>query len=86
MNDFIGNALAALFDKFKAKNPKIAAVLIIVLIMLIAGLENGLAGMVGLGHLAEVILKWASMILLGLQGSRTTAILYGKNELRPEGS
>lgn len=85
-NDFIMDLLARLFDKFKAKNPKIAAIIILVLIMLLAGLQNGLAEAVGLPNLGATAVQWVSIVLLALQGSRTTAVLYGDNKNRPEGS
>lgn len=76
MNDFITKLLAQLFDAFKAKNPKVAAVLILVLVTLINFAEQGtMLGLLSLPQWAAETVKWVSLILLGIMGSRTSQIL-----------
>lgn len=74
--DFINEILAKLFDSFKAKNPKIAAIVILVLGVLMWAANNGLSDLIGT-DLTEYV-KWIAFALAALQGSRTTSILYPK--------
>lgn len=76
--DTINLILAKLFDQFKTANPKIAAIVILVLGTLIYWSQNGLGDLIGV-NLAEVV-KWASIVLGFLTGSRTTAILAGEKK------
>ena len=71
--DFITNILAQLFDSFKAKNPKIAAIIILTLGGFLYLTQNGLGEMIGV-NFAKVV-EWVIFVLAALQGSRTTAIL-----------
>lgn len=73
MNDFLNSILANLFDKFKAKNPKVAGIIILVLGTVIYLAENGLGELLG-QNMSEVV-KWVSVVLIALQGSRTTELL-----------
>jgi len=76
MNDFITKLLAQLFDSFKTKNPKVAAVLILVLVTLVNFAEQGtMLGLISLPEWAAETVKWVSLVLLGILGSRTTQIL-----------
>lgn len=76
MNDFLTKLLAQLFDSFKAKNPKVAAVLILVLVTITNFAEQGtLIGLFTLPEWAAEVVKWVSLALLGIVGSRTTQIL-----------
>lgn len=74
MNQF----LAYIFDAFKAKNPKIASIILLVLITAYAFFSNQIA----INLLGPTISKWGewiSVILAGLQGTRTTQILRESN-------
>jgi hypothetical protein len=79
-NDFITQILARLFDSFKAKNPKIAAIIVTALLMIITGLENGLGSYLGISEIVESVIQWITYILLALQGSRTSNILAEGNK------
>lgn len=79
-DDFITKLLARLFDSFKAKNPKIAALIVTFLLMVLTGLENGLGDYLGISQIVETVVQWVTYVLLALQGSRTTKVLYGKDE------
>lgn len=79
-DDFITKLLARLFDWFKAKNPKIAALIVSLLLTLLAGLENGLGDYLGMPQIVETVVQWVTYILLAFQGSRTTNVLHGKDE------
>lgn len=72
--DFVTEILAKLFDSFKAKNPKIAGVIILILTMLIAGLESNYAAEL-LGVYYQRTLQIALLVWASLQGSRTTKVL-----------
>ena len=73
MTDFITGILAKLFDSFKAKNPKIAALILLLLGVFYYALNNGLSELIGtdLSKYGEYLV----LILAALQGSRTTNIL-----------
>lgn len=71
--DFITKILAQFFEKFKTANPKLAAVIILVLTSLVFWAENGLGEIIGYDF-SEVV-KWVSIILGMLTGSHTSAIL-----------
>lgn len=76
MNDFITKLLAQLFDQFKAKNPKVAAILILVLVTIVNFAEQGtMLGLLSLPQWAAETVKWVSLVLLGVIGSRTSQIL-----------
>lgn len=76
MNDFITKLLAQLFDSFKQKNPKVAAIIILTLVTLVNFAEQGtMLGLLDLPQWAAEAVKWVSLVLLGLMGSRTTQIL-----------
>lgn len=76
--DFLTNILAGLFDKFKAGNPKLAAFIMLLLGSIIYWVDNGLGAIIGVDLLPYA--KWVSVILLALQGSRTTGYLAEKNQ------
>lgn len=65
--------MAKLFDSFKASNPKIAAIIIFVLGLIVYAADNGLGDLIGVN--LAVIVKWVSMILGFLTGSRTYNVL-----------
>lgn len=68
------NFLAKLFDSFKAKNPKVAAIILFVLGAVVYAANNGLPELIGY-DLSKVV-EWVAFILAALQGSRTSAILH----------
>lgn len=72
--DFITEILAKLFDAFKASNPKLAGIIILILTMLIAGLETNYAAEL-LGVYYQRTLQIALLVWASLQGSRTTKII-----------
>lgn len=71
--DFINVILAKLFDSFKAKNPMIATAVIALLSGAVIYLEA--YGQQLLGDSATVVLQVIGVVLIGLQGSRTTDII-----------
>lgn len=71
--DFLNNFLAKFFDQFKANNPTLAAVVMLVLGLFIYAANNGLADLIGY-DLAKLV-EWTSIILGFMTGSRTTAFL-----------
>lgn len=74
--DIVTKLLAQLFDRFKAQSPLAAGVIIALLIAFAYFLENN--GSQVFGESFATILQWVNWILLGLHGSRTTAILRGE--------
>jgi hypothetical protein len=78
MNDFITRLLAQLFESFKSKNPKIAAILLMFLSLVVWFAEQGsLLGLLPLsGTWAEVV-KWVGIVLGFLNGSSTVQFLDG---------
>ena len=71
--NFLNEILAKLFDSFKAKNPKLAAFIILLLGVLIYLSENGLPELIGQD--LSTVIQWVSFVLAALQGSRTTEII-----------
>jgi hypothetical protein len=71
--NFIELYLAKIIDTFKAANPKIYAAVVLFLGTIIYLCDNGLGEIVG-AELAEVV-KYTTIVLGLLTGSRTTAIL-----------
>lgn len=76
--DFLNQILAKLFDSFKAKNPKIAALVIFLLGVVLYATEHGLSDIVG--HDLNSVVQVVSFLLAALQGSRTTYILQETKE------
>lgn len=68
--DFLTKILAQLFDSFKAKNPKIAAIIILVLGAFLWAAQNGLGEVSGVDF--SKAMEWVVFVLAALQGSRTT--------------
>ena len=77
--DFLNQILAKVFDSFKAKNPKIAALVIVILSMLLVGLESDYAVEL-LGVYAQRAIQVLLFLRVALQGSRTTDILQETKE------
>lgn len=66
--------LAYLFDMLKAKNPTIAAIILLVLGTANAFFSNPTSVEI-LGELGAKIGYWVTLVWMGLQGARTTMIL-----------
>jgi len=78
--DFLVNLLVNLWDKFKAKNAKVATLIVLVLGTLVYFADQGtLAGIIELPGWAAAIIQWVGTFLLALQGSRTSADLAKQN-------
>lgn len=76
--------LAPLIDKFKASNPKIYALVVVILVLVITGAESGT--MYGLFEMTETVgqvIKWAGLALLALTGSRTTRYVKKSSSAPP---
>lgn len=71
--DYLTKLLAQLFDNFKAKNPKIASIILLVIGILIYAINNGLGDI--LGHDLSVYSTWILIAYGFLTGTRTTQIL-----------
>lgn len=81
MNDFITSLLVNLWDKFKAKNAKVATLIVLVLGTLVYFADQGsLAGIIEIPSWASAAIQWVGTFLLALQGSRTSADLAKQNE------
>lgn len=81
MPDFLVNLLVNLWDKFKAKNAKIATLIVVVLGTLVYFADQGtLAGLITLPAWAATAIQWIGTLLLALQGSRTSADLARQNQ------
>lgn len=73
MNEIITRGLAAIFDFFKAKNPKVAGIVLLIIGMAYYFVSEG-----GAEYLGETGARITEIVLLlwgALQGSRTTQIL-----------
>lgn len=73
--------LAYLFDMLKAKSPTIAAFLLLALGTAHAFFSNPTSVEL-IGETATIIGYWVSLVWLALQGSRTTMLLTGGNEIK----
>ena len=71
--NFIEVILARIFDSFKASNPKLAAIIILILGVLVYAANNGLADLIGTDLTKYV--EWVLFVLAALTGSRTTKVL-----------
>lgn len=79
--DFLVNLLVNLWDKFKAKNAKVATLIVLVLGTLVYFADHGtLAGVISLPEWAATAIQWLGTVLLALQGSRTSADLAKQKE------
>ena len=79
--DFLVNLLVNLWDKFKAKNAKVATLIVLVLGTLVYFADQGtLAGIIALPEWAATAIQWLGTLLLALQGSRTSADLAKQKE------
>ena len=76
--NFLNQILAKLFDSFKAKNPKVAALIIFLLGIVLYASEHGLGDI--LGHDLNTVVQVVTFVLAALQGSRTTDILEESKE------
>jgi cytochrome c biogenesis protein CcdA len=76
MNEFIKQFLADLIYRFKAKNPKVFAIVALTLTALLAGLEFALAN--GLVDPNQTWVRYVVFALALLLGSRTTPFVSDK--------
>lgn len=77
--DFILKFLAGLFDRFKAKSPVLAAVLLLILGALVYTADKGtLLGLFTLPEWAAQGVQWISTFLGFLTGSQTWQYLQKK--------
>lgn len=73
MNDFLTALLVQLWDKFKAKNAKVATLIVLLLGTVIYFADQGtLLGVITIPQGVSDVLKWLGTALLALQGSRTS--------------
>jgi hypothetical protein len=76
MNDFLTGLLVNLWDKFKAKNAKLATLIVLILGTVLYFADQGtLLGVITIPAGVASVLKWLATALLALQGSRTTVDL-----------
>lgn len=69
MNEF----LAKIFEAFKAKSPKLAAAIILILGSIVYWAQNGLSELIG--YDLSIYVKYIAIALGFLQGAHTTDIL-----------
>ena len=72
--EFLNEILAKLFDSFKAKNPKLAAVIYLLLASVVFWAENGLGEIVGYDF--SKVIEYVAIALGFMTGTRTTKILH----------
>ncbi len=85
MPQFLVDLLVNLWDKFKAKNAKIATLIVLALMTLVYFADKGsLAGVITLPEWAATAIQWLGTVLLALQGSRTSVDMK-KIEANTEG-
>lgn len=76
MGTFLTGLLVNLWDKFKAKNAKVATLIVLALGTLVYFADQGsLLGIFTLPEWAASAIQWLGTFLLALQGSRTSADL-----------
>ena len=76
MTDFITRQLAEILEWFKLKNPKVYAVVVMLLMVAVYFAEQGtLYGIFTLSPLVADIVKWASIALTALFSSQTFPFL-----------
>lgn len=76
--NILSKIIASFFDKFKTKNPKLAAVILLILGSIIYWTENGLSEIIGT-DLSQLV-HWVSIILGLLTGVHTSEILKKEKE------
>jgi multisubunit Na+/H+ antiporter MnhC subunit len=78
--DLITQVLAKVFDAFKAKNPKLAAIILFILGCVLYAANNGLPELIGTD--LSKYTEWLVFVLAALQGSRTSQILHQEKETK----
>lgn len=74
--DFITGILAQLFDKFKLRNPVIAAAVLVTLFGLVQSLHQAVsAGLLGQYAWLTDVLRWLTAFLMAVTGAKTTLFL-----------
>lgn len=72
MPDFLTKFLAGLFEAFKQKSPKTAAILLLVLVTLVGFADQGtLVGLLTLPAWLADAVEWLGLLLASLIGSQT---------------
>jgi len=80
--NFLIPILVNLWDKFKAKNAKVATLIVLVLGTLVYFADQGsLLGIITLPEWLASAIQWIGTVLLALQGSRTSADLASLNKI-----
>lgn len=81
MNQIITRFLAELLEKFKLQNPKLYAVVIVVLMAAIYFAQQGtLFGLFSLSPLVADIIQWVGIILAGLFSTSTFQFLSPESQ------
>lgn len=84
--DFITALLVQLWDKFKAKNAKVATLIALALGTILYFADQGtLLGIIDLPDWAEAVIKYLTAFLLAVGGSRTSADLAQIKSDEPQG-
>ena len=81
--DFLIKWLASFFATFKAKNPAVAAVIMVILSAAIATVESGqLYGVIPVSDWVQEAIKYVSLFLLAVTGSETWQYLSLEEQKR----
>lgn len=76
MTDFITRYLAEILEKFKLKNPKVYAVVVVVLMAAVYFAQQGsFFGLFTLSPVVASVIEWVSIILAGLFSTSTFPFL-----------
>ncbi len=83
MTDFITRFLAEIIEKFKVANPKVFAMLALILLVLIYGAQQGnLLGVWPLPAMVKDFIQWVGPLLATLLGSSTFRYLSPESKER----
>jgi len=83
MNDFITRFLAELLEKFKLQNPKVYAVVIVLLLGAVYVAQQGsVFGLFTLSPAASSVITWLAVILAGLFSSSTFPFLSPESKAK----
>lgn len=83
MNDVITRFLAELLEKFKLKNPKVYAVVIVLLMAAVFVAQQGsVFGLFTLSPAVASVITWLSLILAGLFSTSTFPFLSPASKAR----
>lgn len=83
MNEFITRFLAELLEKFKLQNPKVYAIVVVVLMVGIYFAQQGsFLGLFTLSPVVASVIEWVSIILTGLFSSSTFGFLSASSQAK----